>query len=179
MLLCVSLWAQKSSVERPDRQIYGSISRLGYHLLRERGGHNFSESAPIPGPGEAVGDTANAVVLRSLCGGRGVNLDRGGAAGALAILPAGAQLLPLAVLGVATVARLLPATLGMEESILVEPDLLMNVLPAEDATTLSTVMAANKETERGLASRCSAHGSGTIRLNVCVSFIGRPSDKNS
>jgi hypothetical protein len=94
-------------------------------------------------------------------------------------LPAGAQLLPLTVLGVATIACSLPFTLGVEKSVLVEADAFLGVLPAEDATALSAVMAANKDTKWSLAGRCSANGSGTIRLNVLVSVIGRPSDKNS
>lgn len=38
----------------------------------------------------------------------------------------------------------------------VESDLPLRVLPAEDATTLATVMATVEEAKGGLAGRCSA-----------------------
>lgn len=54
-----------------------------------------------------------------------VDADGGSAAGrALAICAAGAQLLPLAELGVAAVAGPLPVALGMEQGMLIEANLL-------------------------------------------------------
>jgi hypothetical protein len=65
---------------------------------------------------------------------------------------------------VATIARLLQLTLGVEQSVFVEADLLLEVLVAEDAAALATVMATHEETEGLLAARGGADNSRTIRL---------------
>lgn len=127
-----------------------------------------SEGAPVPGSGEAVGNASDTLIVRaSLCGGGSVNLDSTGATGALAVLTAGTHLLPLAVLGVASVAGSLQVSLGMEQGMLVEPDLALGVLPTEDAAALATVVAPIEQAERSLASGRSADIGGTIGLMSC------------
>lgn len=127
-----------------------------------------SEGAPVPGA------TAEALRQKASLGGtlwalrlRRFDLYGGGAldaARALAIGAARAHLLPLAELRVATIASLVPVTLRVEQGVFVETDLLLEVLVAEDAATLATVMATHEDTERLLAARGGAHDSRTIRL---------------
>lgn len=59
----------------------------------------------------------------------------------------------------------------MEQGVLVKADLLLQVLVAEDAAALATVMAAGEETKRLLAARGGADDSGAIRLNGSVSSV--------
>lgn len=110
------------------------------------------KGAPVPGSGEAVGDTADALGVRSLGPNGGIDLDSGCvAAGAVAILSAGPHLLPLAVLGEAAIAGPLQLALRMEQGVLVEPHLPLGVLPAEDSTALSAVVTTVEEAEWRLA----------------------------
>lgn len=86
-------------------------------------------------------------------------------------------MLPLAELGVAAVARTLHLALGVEQSVLVELDLALGVLPAEDAAALSTVVTAIEEAKGGLASRCTADVGGAVRLKKRVSTETQPNGK--
>lgn len=57
----------------------------------------------------------------------------------------------------------------MEQSVLIEADLFLQVLVAEDAAALATMMAAHEKPERLLATRGGADDSGAIRLPVVPS----------
>lgn len=59
----------------------------------------------------------------------------------------------------------------MEQSVLIEADLFLQVLVAEDAAALATMMAAHEKPERLLATRGGADDSGAIRLNDSVSSV--------
>lgn len=54
---------------------------------------------------------------------------------------------------------------------LIEADLFLQVLVAEDAAALATMMAAHEKPERLLATRGGADDSGAIRLNDSVSSV--------
>jgi hypothetical protein len=56
-------------------------------------------------------------------------------------------MLPLAERAVATIAGAMPMTFWMETRKLVEADLIAGMLPAEDAATLTTVVAPLEEAE--------------------------------
>jgi hypothetical protein len=128
-----------------------------------------SEGAPVPGPLETRCEATDTLGFWPFCSYRRVDLDGRGVAGAaraLAVLAAAAHLLPFAELCIAAVACTLQLSLRMEQGMFVESDLPLRVLPAEDATTLATVMATVEEAKGGLAGRCSADWSRTIRLPV-------------
>lgn len=133
-----------------------------------------SEGAPVPGALEALGKAADALVLGTL--GRRWRLD--GLDGspptsrAVAVVPARAQVLPLAKGAVAAVAGAVPATVGMEPRQLVKTHLAGRVLPAVDAAALAAVMAALEEAEGLLARRGGADRSGAVSLTRNVSAIG-------
>lgn len=120
------------------------------------------EGAPVPGAtAEALRQKAGLGSTLWTLGLRRFDLHGSGAldaARALAIGAAGAHLLPLAELRVATIASLVPVTLRVEQSVLVEADLLLEVLVAEDAAALATVMATHKDAEGLLAARSGADG---------------------
>lgn len=125
-----------------------------------------SEGAPVPVAAEARGEATDARVFWSLSLGT-VNLDCSCAARALAVGTARAHLLPLAELAMAPIAGPLPVTLWVEESMLVEPHPLLRVLPTEDATALSAMVAAIEEAKRLLACGRGTNCRGTVRLNHC------------
>lgn len=60
-------------------------------------------------------------------------------------------MLPLAERTIATLASTVQDTIGMEPGQIVKSDLLGRVLPAEDAATLSAMVAPLEETKRLLA----------------------------
>lgn len=64
---------------------------------------------------------------------------------ALAVAAAQAKVLPLTEGAVAAITRTMPLTFRVEAGKFIETDLLGGVLCAEDATALSTVMAAVEE----------------------------------
>lgn len=64
----------------------------------------------------------------------------------------------------ASIAGLVQLALGMKQRLLVEANLLLDVLVAEDATALATVVATHEETKGLLAARGSADDSRTVRL---------------
>jgi hypothetical protein len=122
---------------------------------------------------EALGETANAVILGTLLQGGVLNLNGIDAASrALAVGAARAKVLPLAIRGEATVASAVQDTLRMEACKLVKTNLVGRMLIAIDATTLAAVMAALEETEGLLAAGCRANRCGAIRLKRRVSTMG-------
>ena len=97
---------------------------------------------------EARGKTANTLCIRSLRGRGRVDVDSGSiAARALAVLPAGAHLLPLTILAVTAIASPLELALGVEQCVFVQLDSLLRVLPAEDTSAFATVVATMEESE--------------------------------
>jgi hypothetical protein len=103
--------------------------------------------------------------LDRLCAGTAV-------AGAFAVVAAQAKVLPLAERAVAAIAGAVPLALRVEACKLIKTNLLGGVLCAEDATTLSAVMAAVEEAERCLTRGHRACWSGAVRLERFVSTIG-------
>lgn len=120
------------------------------------GGARCLESAPVPGPLEALRQAAHAGIIWPLRNRGSLNrLCRGRSAAvrALAVSSAGAEMLPLAEGAVATITCTVPVTLGMEARKLVKADLVARVLCAEDATTLAAVVTALEESKGLLARR--------------------------
>ena len=79
---------------------------------------------------------------------------------------------PLAEGAMATVTCAVELAVGVEACQLVEADLLGRVLPAEDATALSAVVATLEEAEWFLARGRRAYCGGAICLNRVVSTAG-------
>lgn len=132
------------------------------------------EGAPIPGSLEAGCQAADTMRVWTLRCCRGVDPHCSSAPRALAVGAARAHLLPLTKLRVATITGSLKLTIRMEESMLVELDLTLGVLPAEYMSTLSTMVLASEDSEWSLAGRCRADCGRTIRLPVVPS--NRPRD---
>ncbi|EAT90586.2 hypothetical protein HBH98_164770 [Parastagonospora nodorum] len=111
-----------------------------------------SECAPVPGTLKALSNAADARVLWTLC--RSGRLDfnsRCAILGALAVSTARTKMFPLAERAVATVTCAVQDSIWVEPSQLIETDLLGRVLPAENATALSAVVAALEKAEGFLA----------------------------
>jgi hypothetical protein len=77
---------------------------------------------------------------------------------------ASTQLLPVAELAVATVARPVLNSIWMESGVLVKLHEALRVLPAKDTTALATVVATVEEAEWSLAGRCRADGCRAVGL---------------
>lgn len=135
-----------------------------------------SEGAPVPGALKALRKAAYALALGAVGWHRRFDgLDRSlTARGAVAVAvgPAGAQVLPLTKGAVTAVAGTMPATLGVEPGKLVETNLGGRVLPAVDAAALSAVVATLKEAKGLLTRRGGADRSGAVSLTRNVSAIG-------
>ena len=64
----------------------------------------------------------------------------------------------------AAIAGLVPVALRMEQGLLVEANLLLQVLVAEDAAALAAVMATHEEAKRLLAARSGTDDGGAVGL---------------
>jgi hypothetical protein len=134
-------------------------------------GLSCSEGAPIPNT-HALRKAAHAWILWALgCG--CLDWDSCGASGGgLAVGAARTKMLPLAERAMATVACAMHYSIWVEACKFIETDQLGRVLPAEDAATLSAVVASLEEAEGLCARGRRTYGSGAVGLNRCVSTIG-------
>lgn len=147
---------------------YAKVSSLDRTLVGNLKG------APVPGTLEALRQTANAGIVWTLRCYRCLDwlCTCAAVAGALTAAAAQAKVLPLAERAVAAIAGAVPFALWMEACKLIKTNLLRRVLRAEDAATLSAVVAAVEQAKGCLARRRRACGSGTVRLKRFVSTIG-------
>lgn len=132
-----------------------------------------SEGAPVPSALQALRNAAHTWVLGALGWCRRLDRDsRRATTGALAVSAARTKMLPLAEGTMTAIACTMQFALGVEACKLIETDLLGRVLPAEDAATLSAVMAALKEAEGFFTRGRRAYSGGAVSLKRCISTIG-------
>jgi hypothetical protein len=144
------------------------MEREGMIKVRKSGSERRSEGAPVVHVLETCSKTAIALVFRPLLRdgcihGRGGHLAR-----AVAVVAASTQLLPVAELAVATVARPMLNSVRMESGVLVELDEALRVLPAKDTTALAAVVATVEEAEGRLTSRCRADECRAVGLEFLL-----------